>query len=454
MNVLISIAAFVVAISVLIAVHEWGHYLVARALGIKVLRFSIGFGRPLWSRRSGPDKTEYVIAQIPLGGYVKLLDEREAPVDPSERHRAFNRQPIPNRMAVLVAGPAFNFFFAVIAYAAMFMAGIPGMRAIIGSVEPDSHAAQADIRVGDQIVAVAGRDTPTWETAVLAIVDDMLADGQIDLEVVDDEGVRRSATLDVRGEESALTEPGALLQGLGMRPFTPVIPALLAEVSDNGPAERAGFVAGDRIIAADGVAIEHWTGWAEYVRERPGETILVTVERGGEEFELDVVIGEIETDGRIIGRFGAAAEYPRETIERVYTVQRFGPIAATGAAVARTWDMTTLTLRMLWKMVLGDVSVRNLSGPINIAQYAGQAARFGLAPFLSFLAVVSISLGIINLLPVPMLDGGQLVYQMAELVKGSPVSERAQILGQQVGIVALILIMSLAIYNDIARLME
>ena len=353
---------------------------------------------------------------------------------------------------VLLAGPAFNFLFAIIAYWVMFMVGIPGIRPVIGVVEPESYAADGGVVAGDEIVTVAGRETPTWENAVIAIIDEMLTDGRIELEVKNEEGITRAVSLDVRGSESALTEPGALLTGLGVKPYAPVIPAVIAEVTEDGPAARAGFATGDRILAVDDVPVADWSAWAEYVRERPNQEMFVLVERGGQQFDLRVVISAVEEDGRRIGRFGAAAEYPRDVYERLYAEQRYGPVASAGAATAKTWNMSTLTLRMLWKMVLGEVSVRNISGPIIIAQYAGQAARFGLASFLSFLAVVSISLGIINLLPIPMLDGGQLVYQFAELVKGSPVSERTQILGQQVGIVALILIMSLAIYNDIARL--
>ncbi len=452
MSIILAVVAFVVAIGILIAVHEWGHFLVARALGIKVLRFSIGFGRPLWRRVSGRDQTEYVLAKIPIGGYVKLLDEREGPVDPAEQHRAFNRQPVWSRMAVLVAGPAFNFLFAVVAYWVIFMAGIPGIRPVIGAVEPATYAADAGVLAGDEIVAVAGRETPTWENAVIAIIGDMLTDGRIELELKNEEGITRSVNLDVRGAESSLTEPGALLTGLGVKPYVPVIPPVIAEVTEDGAAARAGFEAGDRILSVDDVPVANWNAWAEYVRSRPDQEMFVRVERGRQQFDLRVVVGAVEEDGRRIGRFGAAAEYPRDLYERLYTEQRYGPVAAVGVATAKTWNMSTLTLRMLWKMVLGEVSVRNISGPINIAQYAGQAASFGLVSFLSFLAVVSISLGIINLLPIPMLDGGQLVYQVAELVKGSPVSDRTQILGQQVGIVALILIMSLAIYNDIARL--
>lgn len=452
MSIIIAIVAFVVAIGILIAVHEWGHFLVARAVGIKVLRFSIGFGRPLWRRVAGRDQTEYVLAKIPLGGYVKLLDEREGPVDPAERHRAFNNQPVWSRMAVLVAGPAFNFLFAVIAYWMMFMAGIPGVRPVIGAVEPESFAAQSGVVAGDEIVSVGGRETQTWENAVIAVIDDMLTDGRIEFELKDEEGITRSAILDVRGSESALTEPGALLTGLGLKPYSPVIPAVIAEVTEDGPAARAGFEAGDRVLAVDDVPVTDWSAWAEYVRERPDQEMVVLVERDGQQFDLRVIIGAVEQDGRRIGRFGAAAEYPRDVYERLFAEQRYGPVAAAGVAAAKTWHMSTLTLKMLWKMVLGEVSVRNISGPINIAQYAGQAASFGLTSFLSFLAIVSISLGIINLLPIPMLDGGQLVYQLAELVKGSPVSEKTQIVGQQVGIVALILIMSLAIYNDISRL--
>ncbi|CAN5338826.1 sigma E protease regulator RseP [soil metagenome] len=455
---IVSIVAFVVAIGLLVAVHEFGHFAVARALGIKVLRFSIGFGRPIWRHRpraaagGRAGETEYVVSAIPLGGYVKLLDEREGEVRAEELPRAFNRQPIPSRLAVLLAGPFANFLFAVVAYWLMFVAGVPGVRPIIGEIVPASDADRAGLVAGDEIVAVGGLAVSTWESALLAVLDDMLDDGSIQLTVRDDSGAERRALISVDGRESELTEPGALLAGLGLEPDSPTLPAVIGELVPGEPAERAGLEPGDRIVSADGETIESWTQWVDFVQSRPDQTVELRVERNGRAFPLELRVGATAGDNGPVGRIGAAPDVPDDFDDRVLSEQRYGPLAAVAPSIERTWTMSTLTLRMLWRMVLGDVSVKNISGPINIAQYAGYTASIGVAPFLNFLAIVSLSLGILNLLPVPLLDGGQILYQLIELVKGSPLSERAQMFGQQIGIALLLLIMTFAFYNDISRL--
>jgi regulator of sigma E protease len=445
MNFLIPAAAFLVAIGILVAVHEYGHFIAARLLGVKVLRYSIGFGRPLWLRRAGPDRTEYCVSAVPFGGYVKLLDERDCPVALAEQHRAFNRQPIPARIAILAAGPLLNFLFAIVAYWAMFMIGVPGVRPLIGDIAPDSIAARAGLRGGDQIVSVGGRPTATWEGAIVAILDEMLDSGRIALIVRGQNGPDRAATLDTTGHASSLTEPGQLFIGLGIQPWTP--PAVLGTITPGGTAERAGLKPGDRIVSADGETIGSWPEWVRFVRQRPGKTIEVFLERGGGRLRVALDVERAETPEGVIGRIGAGAQLPEEVYER-YPV-----VTAMGESLHRTWEMASLTVRMVARMITGDVSVRNISGPINIAQYAGYSASVGIAAFLSFLAVVSISLGILNLLPVPMLDGGQIAYQVAEAAKGSPLSERAQLIGQQVGIFLLLMLMSFAFYNDISRLL-
>ncbi len=452
-NVFISIFAFVAAISVLVAVHEYGHFWVARKLGIKVLRFSIGFGKPLWRRVSGPDATEYVIAAIPLGGYVKLLDEREGEVAAADLPRAFNRKPVGHRVAVLVAGPAFNFLFAIVAYWLVLLIGVPGLRPVVGEVDPQSEAARAGLVAGDEIVAVGSRATGTWEATLLAILDELLDDGSVPLEVRDASGRQRDLRLDLAGRESELTEPGKLFSGIGMRPWRPHLLPVINEVLPGYAAERAGLQSGDRIVAADGEPIGDWQDWFTFIRAHPEETVSVELERGGAPLVLELAIGREGPEGETYGYIGASGVAPEIPPEMV-AEQRYSLLPAFAAALEKTWDMSALTLKMLWKMVLGEVSVRNISGPINIAQYAGYTASIGLAPFLSFLAIVSVSLGLINLMPIPMLDGGQLVYQFAELVKGSPVSMRTQIVGQHIGIALLLVIMSFTFYNDIARLME
>jgi len=449
---LTSLLAFVAAIGLLVAVHEYGHYIVARLLGVKVIRYSIGFGRVLWSRRGGPDQTEYCLSAIPLGGYVKLLDERDCPVSFAERHRAFNRQSAPARIAILSAGPLFNLAFAVVAYTVMFVSGVPGMKPVIGAVEDGSVAARAGLRAGDTILTVGDRQVGTWESATLAILDGILSEGAVRLAVADDAGTSRTVSLPTAGQESRLTEPGQLFPGLGFSPWSPRPPPLIGTVVAGGPAERAGLMPGDLVLDVDGEPIGTWFAWVEVIRSSPGEQLLVTVLRGDIEIELLVDVEIADTDAGRIGRIGAAAaDMPADLLAGMRAEERYGPVEALTRATAKTWEMSLLTLRMIWRMVTGDVSVKNISGPINIAQYAGVSATIGLTAFLSLLAIVSISLGVLNLLPVPMLDGGQIVYTVAESVKGSPLSERAQIIGQQVGIAFLLMLMTLAFYNDLSR---
>ena len=447
--VLINLLSFIVAISLLVAIHEFGHYLVGRLCGMKVLRFSIGFGKPLWTRVAGKDRTEYCISALPLGGYVKFLDEREGPVEPADLGRAFNHRPVPARIAVLLAGPMFNFLFAVLAYWALFINGIPTIKPAVGDVVPGSYAAAAGLEYGDRIVRVGDRDATDWETALVAMLEEMVDDGTVTLELEGEDGWQRSALLQVGDDRTRLTEPGLLFEGLGFTPWQP--PAVVGVVEGQTAASNAGILEGDRIVEIDGNEIRSFADLQRIVAARPGETVDVRLVRGGEERQLEVTLGSREVEGREEGFMGvgisaAAGDY--------WYVRKFGPISAVGESVERTWNSTGFTVRMLARMVTGEVSIKNISGPINIAQYAGDSAAAGLNAFLTFLALVSISLGVLNLLPVPILDGGQIVYQTVELIKGSPLSDRSQLVGQQVGILALLLLMSFAFYNDIARILN
>jgi regulator of sigma E protease len=447
-DALTSLLAFVVAISVLVAVHEFGHYIVGRWAGMKVLRFSIGFGRPLVKWVRGTDRTEYCIAAVPLGGYVRFLDDREGPVAPEDQGRAFNHRPVPARIAVLLAGPAFNFLFAILAYWALFLNGIPTLVPAIGEVERDSITADAGLRFGDRIVAVAGSGTPDWESALVAMLDSMVADGQIPLLLEDADGRERRAVLAVGEQAGRLTEPGALFDGLGFRPWQP--PAVIGELIPGSAAEAVGLEVGDRITAVDGQQVGSYNDLVGQVATRAGAEVRIDFVRDGTARSVTVVIGEQEIEGETRGLLGVRGS---NELESYFYVRQYGPLDSVAEAVQRTWASTVFTLRMLGRMVTGDVSIKNISGPINIAQFAGSSAQRGLNEFLSFLALVSISLGVLNLLPVPVLDGGQIVYQSVELLKGSPLSERSQIIGQQVGILALILLMTFAFYNDIARIL-
>lgn len=447
----LSLLWFLVAIGVLVTIHEFGHFWVARRLGVKVLRFSVGFGRPLWKRRFGRDATEFVIAAVPLGGYVKMLDEREAPVAPGERERAFNRQPVGTRMAVVVAGPLFNFLFAIAAYWLMFVSGVPGIKPVVGEIAPASHAASAGFQPGDEILAIDGRAVASWDMALVELLEAALDRRESAVEVDSPQQGRRLLVLDLRDAPEVL-DKGGVLQNLGLSPWVMQLAPVIDRTLEGGAAAAAGLQAGDRILSADGQAIEDWSAWVEYVRSRPGQEIALRVQRDQAEVALRLVPEAVEEEGETLGRIGAYVRVP-EGEHPLRTVVRHGPLEAVPQALDKTWSMSILTLRTLWAMVTGRASVENISGPISIAQYAGISATIGLAYFLGFLAVVSISLGILNLLPIPILDGGHLMYYCIELFKGSPVSEATQALGQQVGILMLIALMALAFYNDLARLL-
>ncbi len=451
-TVISSVFFFILALGVLIAFHEYGHFWVARKLGVKVLRFSIGFGRPLWKTTRGADETEYVIAAIPLGGYVRMLDEREAEVDPRERHRAFNVQSLGTRVAIVAAGPIFNFLLAIAAYWLIFVIGVTGVKPIVGEISPHTLAAQGGFEQGDRIVMVNEEPTATWQNVVLVLLDESLnEDAIVSVSVEDASGEARKRTLDMSGVQQEL-EGGNLLETLGLEPLRPRIPAVVESVASDGAAASAGIIAGDRIVSADGTVMQDWGQWVAYVRARPGKSIDVEVERGDELLVMQVVPTSREDNDEVVGYIGAMVAVPEDFADEFRSVQRYSPVQAVGVAMVKTWDMSVLTLRMLVNMVFGEVSLSNISGPISIAKYAGHSASAGLVTFLTFLAIVSISLGVLNLLPIPLLDGGHLLFYAIEFFKGSPLSDEAQMLGQRIGVALLAMLMVVAIYNDIANL--
>lgn len=450
-TILVSVAAFLVTLGILITIHEFGHYWVARRMGVKVLRFSIGFGRPLWRRVAGPDQTEYVIAALPLGGYVKMLDEREGEVKPEELARAFNRKSLGRRAAIVAAGPVFNFLFAIFAYWIMFVAGIEGVRPVVGEIQPASIAARAGLQSNDEIVTVSGKATPTWEAVVFILLDKVYDRGEIVIEVRDQDSRRRLHTLDLRGTSKEL-DRGNLLENLGIRPVRPVLPAVIGEVEKGGAAAAAGLAQGDKILTADGAAIRVWDDWVDVVRKRPNQIIKMQIERAGAPLTIEIKPVAVQIQTGTIGRVGAAPVPPAETPAALRAVVRYNPAEALLQAGAKTWEMSALTLRVLGKMVVGQASLENLSGPLSIAQYAGYSAQDGLTSFLRFLAIISISLGVLNLLPVPVLDGGHLMYYLMEAVTGRPVPAMVEQLGQRIGIALLLGLTALAFYNDLTRL--
>ena len=454
-EILGSVWWLLVALGLLITFHEFGHYWVARRLGVKVLRFSVGFGRALWSRR-GKDGTEYIVAALPLGGYVKMLDEREGEVAPDELEFAFNRQPVASRIAIVSAGPVFNLIFAVIAFWIMFMVGIPESRPIVGEVT--GIAADSGFEANDEIISLDGERTSTWSHAILSLVTHAIDRDLVNVTVENQSGIQRQLSMDLSALGADFSEENTL-QAVGLKPWRVVIPAIIGEVSADSPAELSGLRAGDLITAIAGEDVPDWS-WLGFLVQKHGaddQAIEVTVDRNGMSLDLMVTPREEKTgmfsSRLILGVTNLGAdEQTRAGLERAYMLLHYGPVEGFTAAVSETWRLTRSTIGLLGRMLAGSASVKNLSGPISIAQFANDSANAGLSSFLFFLGLISLSLGILNLLPIPVLDGGHLLYYLIELVKGSPVSEQVQLAGQYVGLVALFGLMSLAFFNDILRL--
>jgi regulator of sigma E protease len=456
LGIIYSILAFIVAIGILVTVHEFGHFWVARRLGVKVLRFSVGFGKPLWLRKSGADQTEYVIAAIPFGGYVKMLDEREGDVEEHELSRAFNRKSVWRRIAIVVAGPAFNFLFAILAYYLIFLVGVNGVKPVIGEIHIPSPAYTAGVEQGDLIISVNGIETPSWERARFAMLEESVSAEQIILQVQGRDLQIRDKIIDIKELALLKEEQIDLMRDLGISTWRPDVPPIIDEVLPDGAAQQAGLLAEDKVLSLDNVAIINASQWVNLIRANPETEMALRVLRDGEEVELTLTPRSRTEAGETFGYIGVRnrIDIPESVRREMMVTERYGPLQGIAEAAEKTWRMTWLTLRVLGKLVTGEASVRNLSGPITIAHYAGVSARIGLEPFFGFLAIISISLGVLNLLPVPMLDGGHLFYYLIEVFKGSPVSEQTEIIGQKIGILLLFGLMSIAIYNDLLRLVE
>jgi regulator of sigma E protease len=451
MELLYTIALTLGTLAVLVAIHEFGHFWVARRCGVQVLRFSIGFGTSLysWHDRQG---TQYSIAAIPLGGYVKMLDEREGEVPASELHRAFNRKPVLQRIAVVSAGPLANLLLAIVAYWFLFMAGESGYVPRISEVEPDSVAAVAGLEAGQEIVAVDGGETPTWQALSFQLLDRIGDTGTIRFAVkYPDSSVVYESEAAIHQWLSDQEQPD-LYAGLGLSLYTPPVPPVVGEVSAQSPAEASGILPGDKVLRADGVTMPLWTDWVGYVRARPLQPIELEYQRGSDILRT-VIVPEQVTDekGEEIGRVGIAVAVPEMPPDMVRQYSR-GPLESLGASLKRTWDLSAFTLKSIKKMLQGLISPKNLSGPITIAKVATASAKSGLESYISFLALLSVSLGVLNLLPIPVLDGGHLLFYTIELLAGRPVPEKIQSVGYQLGLFMVLGIMVLALYNDFTRL--
>lgn len=449
---LYTLVAFVIAISVLVVVHEFGHYWVARRMGVKVLRFSLGFGKPLWTRRFGRDQTEWAIAAIPLGGYVKMLDEHEGKVSKQDLGRAFNRQHVLKRVAIVVAGPAFNFLFAILAYCILNMVGTEGIRPIVGKVAEGSLAQQAGFRQGDEFTAIDGYKVQSWEQRRLYLYERALDRATVTFTVRDLNGLVQERVLNLSSLSAADVGAGLLERQVGLFPSLPELEPVIGAVDERGSAAQAGLQGGDRVLAIDGTPVKTWQDMVKSVSARPGVVLRLRVERNGVTRELNVTPQPTEIAGQRIGRIGVGVRVPELPADMRVKV-RYAPLGALAEGAETTWRMSALTLKMLVKMLKLEVSAKTISGPLTIAQYAGASAQIGLDRFVMFLAVVSISLGVLNLLPIPVLDGGHLLIYLIEGIQRKPLSETALHWGQQIGIALLVALMALAFYNDIMRIL-
>jgi regulator of sigma E protease len=448
---------FLVTLGVLVTFHEFGHFWVARRFGVRVLKFSVGFGKPLWSRVSKKDGVEYVIGSIPLGGYVKMLDEREGDVAPEDAPFSYNRAAPWKRILTLLAGPLANLLFAVLVYWILLMVGVPGFKPVVGDVTPDSIAARAGLQSDDLIVEVQNHEVSTIESVLMGLVDSV-SDEAVKLQVRADmgHGASREVVLQTGEKSRELSEPQTMMSGLGFDFWRPSVPAVIGTIVSGGPAEQAGLKVGDRITVIDSHPVKDFNALVELVKPRKNQQVMFGIQRGDEVLNLPVKIGEKVVDGpdKSIreGIIGIGNEPTKIVIpDEMHALQKFGPVTALSRAAQQTWETSVMTLKLVGKMIVGEVSTKNLSGVVSTFQYSGAAARQGIVTFAGFLAIISISIGIFNLLPIPMLDGGQILYQLVELLKGSPVSERIQLISQQIGVAMLLMLLSLTIYNDIAR---
>jgi regulator of sigma E protease len=448
---MITALAFIIAIVILVVFHELGHLWVARWCGVKVLRFSVGFGKTIYSKRFADGEVEWVLSAIPLGGYVKMLDEREGEVLPHELSRAFNRQPVLKRMAIVVAGPLANLLLAIVLYWGLFIYGVPGLKPMLGEIDAGSPAAVAQLQAQQTIVSINGKETPSWQEVRWILLELALQREPAELEIRDNQGGLSRKMLDL-----SKLAPGDLdgdfIGKLGLRPYQPIVRPVIGEVIESGVAMQAGIKPGDHISRINGQQIVRWDELVEQVRSHPGLPLELEIDRAGTLFAISLKPASVDEGGKQVGKIGAGPKIDSAEFDALFTEVHYPPLRALAEALRKTWETGAVSLQMIAKMVIRQVSLKNLSGPITIADYAGQSAHMGIGAYLSFLALISISLGVLNLLPIPLLDGGHLLYYTAEMIKGSPVSDKLWEAGQNIGIALLVTMMAFALYNDISRL--
>lgn len=461
---MMTLLAFVVTIGLLVTIHEYGHFQVARWCGVKVLKFSIGFGKPLWQKTFGKDRTQFVLAAIPLGGFVKMLDERELKAeqmaDPdqpkthyseAELQRAFNRQSVWKRIAIVIAGPVANLLLAIVLYWGLFMLGVTGTRPIIGEVVGNSLAAQASLTSGEIIQKINGEPVSSWQEARWILLEESLENKSVEIEAVNQSNELFQHTLSFAGVNN--DSEVDILKKIGLEEYKPKIPAVIGEILSGSVADQVGLKAEDKILSVDGVKISDWEQLVNIIKSNPNKKLWFEIERAQKTLRIAATPEKVEENGESIGRMGAAVKLDQKELDNLLVEFNYSPLVSLQKAVSKTWDTSIFSLKMLGKMLLGQVSLKSISGPVTIADYAGKSAGMGIKTFLSFLALVSISLGVLNLLPIPVLDGGHLMYYMVEIFKGSPVSENLMLAGQKIGFVILGLLMTLAIFNDFNRLL-
>jgi regulator of sigma E protease len=454
MTIFLTIIAFIFALGLLIVFHEFGHYLVARLCNVKVLRFSVGFGRPLIRKYWGRDQTEWVIAAFPLGGYVKMLDEREGKVAPEDLSRSFNRMSVSRRFAIVSAGPIANFLLAILLYWLLFMHGVSGMKPILGQITPDSPAAIANFEAGETIIKIGDELVSTWQDARWTLLSKAIEKTPtLAVETLSKDKQVTWRKLDL-SKLNANDLDADFLKKIGLNVFQPKIKPVIAQVIPNSIGDRAGLLINDEILSINEKKIAQWKDLVQQIQSNPGNLLVMKIQRNNTKVSIKIIPETVTQNGKQIGKIGIGPRIDHSEFKNLLVEVSYPASTAMAKAINKTWETSVFTLQMLWKMVMGEVSLKNVSGPITIADYAGKSAQMGIASYLGFLALISISLGVLNLLPIPLLDGGHLMYYVVEIIKGSPLSERAMEIGQQMGMMVLFTLMAFAIYNDINRLIS